>query len=331
MMLSWLRILWSLSVLVNVAVAEEHGVGVRLLELDDPVSQRPMKAAVFYPSSDRSESMRLGPLEIGAKKDAKVSSGRHPVVLFSHGNGGSMFSHHDTAEYLARHGYIVAAIEHPGDNFRDESGQGSDRVMVGRNLQLSELLNSLLRTGSAVSEFVDTGKIGVAGFSAGGYTALLMVGAQPRFELLAPYCRQYPKSVLCAGEGSVRLSSPPLAVQADSRIRAAFVMSPVAVFFDRQSLGEISVPVYLYAAEGDTVLPPDMHARRIRAEVRTLTGYTEVPGADHFVFLSPCSPQMERATPALCKDKPDIDRRRIHEALNRDMLRFFEGQLRSRR
>lgn len=307
------------------ASAEGGNAGVRLVEVADPVSHHPMKAAVFYPTLDRPEITRLGPLEIGARKDAAIRPGRHPVVVLSHGNGGGMFSHHDTAAFLARHGYVVAAIEHSGDNFRDASGQGSDRVLVGRNLQLSALLDGLLRGG--LSESIDAAKVGVAGFSAGGYTALLMVGAQPRFQLLTAYCAQYPKSVLCIGGGTVRLSSPPLAPKVDARVRAAFVMSPVGAFFDRQGLTSISAPVWIYAAGADSLLPPEVHARKLRMEIPKLAGYTEVPDAEHFVFLAPCSPPMAQATPALCVDKPGVDRRAVHEALNDAMLRFFDAQL----
>jgi predicted dienelactone hydrolase len=115
--------------------------GVGMVELIDPVSQQTMRAAIFYPTVDAVSVTRLGPLEILAKRDAAVSSGRFPLVLLSHGNGGSMFSHHDMAVSLAHHGFVVAAVEHPGDNFKDESGQGSDRVWIGRQQQLTALLD----------------------------------------------------------------------------------------------------------------------------------------------------------------------------------------------
>jgi len=242
--------------------------------------------------------------------------------LLSHGSGGTMFSHQDTAAFLAKRGFIVAAIEHPGDNFRDESGLGTDRVLVGRSMQLSTLLDSLLSQ-APFSTSIDSTKIGVAGFSAGGYTALVMVGANPKFSRLKAYCALYPKSILCSGGGTVSVSSPPLAPKADERIRAAFVMSPVAAFFDHESLSRITVPIELYAANGDSVLPIQDNARWVRDNVPTLVKYTEVPDADHFVFLSPCTPQMESIMPSLCLDHPGIDRRAIHESVNSDMLRFF--------
>jgi len=42
------------------------------------------------------------------------SSRRFPVVIFSHGLGGSGFGYTDLFEDLVSHGYVVAAIQHPG-------------------------------------------------------------------------------------------------------------------------------------------------------------------------------------------------------------------------
>ena len=316
------RIAIVLYLLSGVASANEINAGFFTVDIDDPVSEKPMSAAIFFPTEDHAGITKIGPIEILAAKDASVQSGRHPLVLLSHGSGGSMFSHHDTAVFLAKHGFIVAAIEHPGDNFRDESGLGTDRVLIGRSMQLSRLLDFLLYQAS-FSTSIDIEKIGVAGFSAGGYTALVMVGATPKFSRLKAYCALYPKSILCSGGGVVSLSSPPLVPKADERIRAAFVMSPVAAFFDREGLSKIPVPIELYAAGGDSVLPIHDNARWVRDNVTTLAKYTELSDADHFVFLSPCTPQMESIMPRLCVDAPGIDRRAVHESVNGDMLRFF--------
>ena len=302
------------------------GAGFRVVELNDPVAQKVMKAAVFYPTEENSGFTKMGPLEIAAMKDASVRRGRYPLVLLSHGNGGSMFSHQDIASALAKHGFVVAAIEHPGDNFRDESGLGTDRVLIGRNLQLTALLDFLLAN-PALAPFLDSAKVGVAGFSAGGYTALLMVGANPKFDLLKDFCALSPSSVICAGGGEVLVSSPPLVAKADARVRAAFVMSPVAAFFDQDSLVGISVPVYVYAAANDSVLPIQGNALRVSKALRTLTKYSEVPSADHFVFLSPCTSQMKSITPTLCMDPPGVERHTVHETLIRDAAAFFRAHL----
>lgn len=318
-------VLCILCVFVSPANAGETGAnaGFRIIFIEDPVSQKPMKAAIFFPTQDRAGVTRNGPLEIPAKMDAAVEMGRHPLILLSHGNGGSMFSHHDTATFLAKRGYLVAAIEHPGDNFRDGSGLGTDRVLAGRSVQLIALLDHLLSR-AGFSEAIDPHQVGVAGFSAGGYTALLTVGATPDFSRLKLYCARHPDSVLCSGRGDVRISSPPVVPKSDARIRAAFAMSPVAALLDPASLSTISVPVEIYAAGNDSVLPVQDNARWVRDRLPAPVEYAEIAGADHFVFLTPCTPPMESAVPDLCLDRPGVDRHAIHETLNGDMFRFFQ-------
>ncbi len=309
-----------------VAYASATDAGLRIIEMKDPLSLQPMRAALFFPTEATASAVHLGPLVLNVAKDAPLKQGKYPLILLSHGNSGSMFSHHDSAVFLAKQGYIVAAIEHPADNFRDNSGQGTDRVLIGRNLQIIAMLDFLLAQ-APFSLAIDDSKVGVTGFSAGAYTALVSVGAIPRFPLLKNYCIKYPQNVLCVGKGDITLSSPPLSPKADQRIHAAFVMSPVAAFFNSDSLSPITVPVEIYAAGNDSALPIQDNAHFVKNNIPLLTKYTEIAKADHFVFLSPCTPQMQSLTPDLCVDPAGVDRQTIHTQINHDMVQFFNLNL----
>jgi len=65
-------------------------------------------------------------------KDCPTSGDKLPLVVVSHGRGGSLIGHHDTAETLADAGFIIAAIDHPGDTVSDLSRSGDLPVMVER-------------------------------------------------------------------------------------------------------------------------------------------------------------------------------------------------------
>ncbi|RML84629.1 hypothetical protein APX70_08538, partial [Pseudomonas syringae pv. maculicola] len=41
--------------------------------------------------------------------------GRFPLLLLSHGNTGTPLALHDLATSLARQGFVVVAVVHPGD------------------------------------------------------------------------------------------------------------------------------------------------------------------------------------------------------------------------
>lgn len=166
--------------------ARAEGIGLGLLETREPITDTVVPAAVMYPSADA--RARLGPYAIAAQRDAVVAGGRHPLILLSHGSGGDMFGHHDLAEALARRGYIVAMPEHAGDSHSDRSGFATDRVLLGRAWQASAVISAVLAD-PRFGAHIDPGRIGAAGFSAGGYTALLLLGAKPDFSRFRTFAR----------------------------------------------------------------------------------------------------------------------------------------------
>lgn len=67
---------------------------------------------------------------------------------------------------------------HPGDNNRDHSRLGTLSNLYGRPLQLSAAI-SAARGDALLGPYLNEGKVGVIGYSAGGETALILSGAQP--------------------------------------------------------------------------------------------------------------------------------------------------------
>ena len=54
------------------------------------------------------------------------------MVVLSHGGGGWAGSHFDTTLALAEAGFVVAAITHTGDNFKDRSYALRARNLIDR-------------------------------------------------------------------------------------------------------------------------------------------------------------------------------------------------------
>src|SRR5262245_43100224 len=170
----------------------------------------------------------------------------------------------------------------------------------------------------------------MAGFSAGGYTTLLIAGAVPDFSLAAEYRRSvqddpYRKRADAANR---QLGKLDLKVVADARVRAIFVMAPaIGYVFDRAGLSRVEVPVRLYRPTADEMLLHPWHAERIAQMLPKPPEYQLVEGAGHFVFLAPCSAMLAALVPAICKDPPGIDRAAIHARLNTEMIEFFRRTL----
>ena len=78
-----------------------------------------------------------------------------PLIIISHGNGGDFRSHHDTAAALAKAGFVVVALTHTGDNWRDQS-RATD--LVGRTRQLSVVIDYMTRDWSARAGIDDDGE-----------------------------------------------------------------------------------------------------------------------------------------------------------------------------
>lgn len=303
------------------------GVGLRPLQVHEPTTDTRMPAMVFHPTAQATGHSTVGPYTVAAEFAAAPAKGRHPLVLISHGHGGSALGHHPLATALAEAGYVVAAIEHAGDSHRDQSGFGTERVLLGRAWQLSSLLDTLLAD-PQLAAMIDPQRIGVAGFSAGGHSSLMLLGAVPDLANRTRYCEQQPTDAeLCLQPAA---QAPPLQRRrplADPRIGAALVMAPLGVFFDRAALQAVQRPVFVHAAMADSVLLPRWNALAVRDGVQHLAGWRGVVGADHFVYLAPCPAAMAEAAPRLCVDADGVDRRAVQTLLAADALAFFNQAL----
>ena len=298
------------------------GVGLLGLEAVDPVSSAPMRVAAFYPSPTTNQRMKIGYYDIDAQKQSIIMQGKHPLIVISHGNLGGLWGHHDLASNLARAGFIVITLTHPGDNYQDSSGIGAISTVYGRPRQVSAALDAALQT-PFLSPFIDTTRIAFIGFSAGGQTGLLLAGVKPDFSLLETYCKSHPETALCESKGKIRLDRPDMSPIPDNRIRAVILMAPLSVSFPAETLKHMNVPVMIYVGENDQALAPAENAYALAGALPGLFAMKVIPKAGHFVFLSACSAQMLQASPSLCTDSPPIDRKALHQEISIEIANFL--------
>ncbi|HET8648400.1 MAG TPA: PQQ-binding-like beta-propeller repeat protein [Gemmatimonadales bacterium] len=317
------------------------GVGFRPITIPDPVSGDTMPGYVFYPADSATGTTWLDPYRLAATADAQPSAGARPLVVISHGHGGSDLGHYDLATYLASHGFVVATLEHPGDNYHDMSGTGTSAVLVGRPIQVAATITALLHD-PAWKQLIDADRIGVAGFSAGGYTGLMVVGGVPDFHRFTGYCNRYPDDQeICAPLDTLKAAGTYEAAldkrqhdldrwgpTHDPRVKAAFLMAPWSLLFDSTGVAGVDRPVFLYYGQNDPVLVPDENVLHIAPFLKTLAGIRMIPKAGHYVFLPPCSPELAQSEPEICTDPPGVDRVQAHARINADALAFFRQTLR---
>ncbi|MDF0732971.1 dienelactone hydrolase [Pseudomonas entomophila] len=301
--------------------------GLHRLNLADPVDARPMQALVFYPSSSQARATRLDGYALRVAEEAPVAMGQFPLLVLSHGNTGSPVALHDLATSLARQGFVVVAVTHPGDNARDHSRLGTLSNLYGRPLQISAAI-SAARDDSLLRPYLNHGKVGVIGYSAGGETALILSGAQPDLDRLRRYCLERPQDAdACKTHGVLIADRSELRPQADPRVGAVMLMAPLSLMFGRHALAGVHIPALIYSGDQDQLLAVDRNAEALARKLPVTPDYRLLAGAGHFVFMAPCDADQRQRAPLLCKDPEGVDRRHIHRGLQSETALFFSQAL----
>jgi predicted dienelactone hydrolase len=322
--LGWLLLLIGLSV----TAAHADAVGFSIVSVPNPPAE-PLQVGIWYPTKAAASEHDVGLFTQSVAPDAPVTPGRHPLIVMSHGNGGTFESHYDTALALARAGFVVAAMTHTGDNYRDQS---QATHMTPRPEAVHTVISYML-TAWPGHAAIDPGKVGAFGFSSGGFTVLVSIGGVPDLARVAPYCAGHAQAYVCKLLAAHPV--PPGAQVrddewiADPRIKAAVVAAPAIGFtFTRSGLKNVTIPVQLWRASGDTILPSPDYAEAVRAALPRAPEYHVVQGADHFDFLAPCSEPLAQVAPMICEEHGGFDRVAFHRTFNRDVVRFFTRTLR---
>ena len=119
--------------------------GFQWATVPDP-EDAPLQVAIWYPSDDQVADNLVGPFDMDVALNGTVSGTQHPLVVMSHGTGGMALNSYDTAIALADAGFVVAAVTHTGDNYRDQSAFSTRRQFAGRVRHVSRVIDFMLGT-----------------------------------------------------------------------------------------------------------------------------------------------------------------------------------------
>jgi predicted dienelactone hydrolase len=314
------RFLVAIALCLTAAYAQ--AAGLRSIEVAADAGGPALTGAMWSPCSQPPAEAEIGKYTLPGVKDCPIEGSRLPLVVISHGRGGSFAGHHDTAEALADAGFVVAAIDHPGDTASDLSRFHELSVYVTRPTDIKRLIDFMLG-GSPAAAAIDPDRIGLFGFSRGGYTGLVAVGAEPHFALGLRLCEGSSRPV-CE---QIRNKDYPASLTHDARIKAAVVADPLSIFFDADSFKAVKAPVQVWQSQngGDGVTPESVAA--VEKNLPAGHDYHVVANAGHFAFLAPSQPALATARPELCTDAPGFDRLAFHKELNAAMLGFLRKHL----
>lgn len=240
-------------------------------------SPRPVTVEVFRPPDD----------------------GPHPTVLLSHGTGGAVADLSWWAQPLADAGFAVIGVDHHGNNHITGYHAEAFAAWWDRPLDLSYALD---RLGDA--PFVDLDRVGVAGFSMGGYTAAALLGARidPRIyaglaagQVAPPPTPEFPDLVaeLLERWSPAQLTAAvetAVADYSDRRVRVGFLLAPsLGPALDPASLAAIDRPVMVCWGDADDTAAPAENALRYTELIPGARGRSLGADVDHYVFVRDAS------------------------------------------
>ena len=293
----------------------------------------PLEVGIWYPSNAPAAPQRLGLFEQTFANRRAVAGRDLPLIVMSHGTGGSFEGHYDTALALAEAGFVVAAVTHTGDNYREQSQVGR---LENRPRHIKMVVDYML-TSWQHHEALDPFRVGMFGFSAGGFTALLAIGGTPDMRTVAPHCAAHPDEWSCRmlREHKVNLSANRSMAEPnwthDPRIVAAVIAAPaVGYAFSAEALSAVTIPIQLWRGDSDEILPQPNYAQAVYDRLPVKPEYHVVPNAGHFAFLAPCTPALAARVPEICHDPEGFDRAAFHREFNPSVVAFFKANISAR-
>jgi predicted dienelactone hydrolase len=302
-----------------------YAVGQRTISYEDKSRNRKLTTEVWYPTPEKPSPEDASPfIRIPTKRDAPFSNGIFPLILFSHGTGGGRLTLEWLCAGLASKGFIVTAVDHFGNTF--DNPIPIEFVKFWERPQDIRFVLDQLLSAHDISSHLDVNKIGVAGFSLGGYTAITLAGAKMDFQALENYLKteegkkeaeipEMPGLISFFEKPEVQESFKKAPSLVDKRVKSVFVMSPAIgqAFPTKENFKDVSAPVYIVAAANDQIAPLKTNAAHYAKLISASQYKTLGTEAGHYVFLNEAKEGLKQEAPLFFNDRPGVNRKEIHE------------------
>jgi len=255
-----------------------------------------------------------------------------PLILFSHGRGSNALPYAWFGQYLAARGHVVAALDHYRANSYDAHIAYLANRLWQRPIDIGLAIDFLLAH-DRWSPMVDAERIGVAGHSQGGFTALWIGGARVSAERYLAFQTNWRRNWMVPEHlrRDLPLDPAPALDVHDARVKAAFAMAPgiVQAFgMDANGLAAMRIPVHITVGARDTQAPPGPNAAFAASHIPGAE-LVVFPGlVDHEIFVNLCDQDGRDEFPEACIDAEGVDRAAIHQAVGEAALRFFTAAFR---
>ncbi|MFT5571931.1 MAG: dienelactone hydrolase [Cryomorphaceae bacterium] len=201
---------------------------------------RTLNGSIWYPSSN----------------DSNTPAEKHPLIVFSHGFGSYHQGCRHIAQFLARNGYVVAAVDFPLSYMRSPAGSPQLLDVANQPGDVSAVIDRLLELDqdakSPLHKRIDTEKIGAMGLSLGGLTTAL-VSFHPDLK--------------------------------DDRIDAMAAFAPPLEAFSAEFFATNDLPSLVISGSQDKIVPESVNATEIQA-MHPNGLFLSVEGGTHLGFAN---------------------------------------------
>jgi len=320
---------------------------------------RPLMTAVWYPAAATvtKEEIIFGgapaeqlfaPLTVAPDAELSPASRKYPLVLLSHGTGGSAVQIMWLGYYLAARGYIVAAVNHHGNTGAEQQRAAQGFLLYWeRARDLSVLLDKLLAD-PFFGARIERNRIGAAGFSLGGYTVISMAGAVFSPQEFEAFCNSARRDFTCGPQpefpdapglfAELKKTNPVVQESLrhagdsyrDERVKRVFAIAPaLGSGFTKAGLSKVKIPVRIVIGQADSVTPLATNAQRYANLIQGAKLAVLAGEIGHYTFLAECTPR-GKAVLDICRDAATVDRARVHQQVAQLAFEFFEQGVRDK-
>ncbi|NLF75475.1 MAG: hypothetical protein GX573_07235 [Chloroflexi bacterium] len=254
----------------------------------------------FFPVPEGGPSVTLGHALADAEPD--LSGAPYPVVVYSPGFSGTREGAAWVAEHLASHGFVALSLTHPGEVWGEFWPSYVIRPLD--NLRALDYMESLVNTDEALADMIDMERVGIAGWSSGGYDALAGAGARFNPAWMEQWCTQYPDlfDVVenCPGVLDHQQELLDLAgldakpdglwpAWGDPRVDAAISQAGGGYEFGPEGLAAVTIPVMIQQGAGDAMNTPEWVGyfayEHVSSAQKSLVAFAD---AGHMIFTGGC-------------------------------------------
>lgn len=261
-----------------------------------PASQPLIRVLYDESRPDLREPARPRPVRLYLWEPSRARDTPAPLVVVSHGTGGSGSEMEWLVRPLHEAGLRVLALDHHGNNFVGGYEPEGFLHVWDRPQDVTFALDALDRE-------QPLGPVGVVGFSLGGYTAAALAGARVDPRILwalrtgavpMPEIPEFPGAMEALrkkypeDEAARRTVDGAGGDFSDARVRAVFLLAPgLGGFVTRESLEAVRVPVGIRWGGADTVNPYEADTRPYLEHIPTASGRSAGPAVRHDDFFAP--------------------------------------------